>query len=60
MKIHANKQEALSALKEYRDTVNALSEKLGVYEECEDPCCYVYDTVKFYGDDGKTVCRWSE
>ena len=60
MKIHANKQEALTAIKEYRDAVNAISEKFGVYEECEDSYCAVNDTVKFYGDDGKTVCRWSE
>lgn len=60
MKIHRNKQEALAALKEYRDTVSALAERLGVHEECEDSCCAVYDSVKFYADDGKTVCRYSE
>jgi hypothetical protein len=60
MKIHPNKQAALAAIKEYRDTVNALSERLGVYEECEDSCCGVYASVQFYADDGKTVCRFSE
>jgi hypothetical protein len=56
MKIHPNKQAALAAIKEYRDTINALSERLGVYEECEDTTT----RVQFYADDGKTVCRFSE
>jgi hypothetical protein len=60
MKIHKNKQDALAALKEYRDTVSALAERLGVYAECEDSCSAVYYSVKFYADDGKTVCRYSE
>ena len=55
MKIHPNKQAALVAIKEYRDTVKALSERLGVEGECG-----VYASVQFYADDGKTVCRFSE
>jgi hypothetical protein len=60
MTIYPNKKAALEAIKEYRDTVNDLSERLGVYEECEDSCCAVYASVQFYAGDGKTVCKFSE
>ena len=60
MIIHPNKEEALKALQEFRQTVNELAERLGIREECEDSCCAVYATVQFYADDGKTVCSFSE
>jgi len=60
MKIHPNKEAALTALREYREALNILSEKFGVSEECEDSCCAVYATVQFYTSDGETVCKFSE
>lgn len=60
MKIHQNKQAALDAIEEYRAALAALSERLGVYDECEDSCCAIYASVQFYADDGKTVCKYSE
>ncbi len=60
MKIHQNKQEAIDALKEYRAAVDALQEKLGIIDECEDSCCAIYSTVRFYGSDGKTVCTLTQ
>lgn len=60
MKIHPNKKDALLALEEYKTSLAALIERTGVYEECEDSCANVYAVVSFYGDDGKTVCRYSE
>jgi len=60
MKIHPNKQAALAALEEYKTSLSALIERTGVHEECEDSCANVYAVVSFYGDDGKTVCRYSE
>lgn len=60
MKIHPNKEAAFTALREYREALNKLSEKSGVTEECEDSCCAIYATVRFYGDDGETVCKFTE
>lgn len=60
MKIHPNKETALTALREYREALNMLSEKFGVSEECEDSCCAIYTTVRFYGSDGETVCKLTE
>jgi hypothetical protein len=59
MKIHANLNEAKLAIYEYTKLRDDLSERLGVYEECEDSCCGrscgIYATAKYYGSDGKTV-----
>ena len=60
MKIHPNKEAALSALKEYQVAVFELQEKLGIVDECEDSCCATYSTVKFYGHDGKTICTLTQ
>ena len=60
MKIHSNKEAAMDALKEYREAVEALQEKLGVIDECEDSCCGTYSTVQFYSTDGKTVCTLTQ
>jgi len=42
MKIHPNKKSAIAAIEEYKRELNALSERTGVYDECEDSCCGVY------------------
>ena len=60
MKIHPNKQAAIDAIKEYREAVGALQEKLGVIDECEDSCCGTYSTAQFYSGDGKTVCTLTQ
>ena len=60
MKIHPNKKAALDAILEYKIALDELVERTGVHEECEDSCCGVYAQVKFYADDGKTICRYSE
>ena len=60
MKIHPNKQAAIDALKEYRESVEALQEKLGVIDNHEDPYCDIYSTVQFYSTDGKTVCTLTQ
>ena len=60
MKIHPNKQAAMDAIKEYQEAVEALQEKMGVIDECEDSCCSVYSTVQFYSTDRKTVCTLTQ
>ena len=60
MKIHPNKNSALAALKEYRIALDALSERTGVIEVYDDSCEEIYCQVKFLGDDGVTVCGYSD
>jgi hypothetical protein len=60
MKIHPNKKAALDAILEYKIALDELVERTGVYEECEDSCCGIYAQARFYADDGKTICQYSE
>ena len=52
-KIHANRQEAEKACKEYVEGVWALQEKHGVSEECEDSCANMIIKAKYLDSNGK-------
>lgn len=60
MKIHPNKKAALVAIEEYRAAVELLTQRTGVTEVCDDSCAGIYCQVKFLGDDGVTVCSYSD
>jgi hypothetical protein len=60
MKIHPNKQAALAAIRQYQEGIWELVERTGVHESHSDESAEVCLTVRFYGDDGETVCRYSE
>jgi hypothetical protein len=60
MKIHPNLNEAKLAIFEYTKLRDEISERLGVYEKCEDSCCGLYATAKYYDADGKTILTTSE
>ncbi len=54
--IYHTRIEARVALQEYMRELEALQEKYGVYDECEDSCISSYPVVQYYDDDkGRNV-----
>jgi len=53
-KIYNNKQEAQKACEEYVEKSATLRCELGIYEVCDDSCCDIIISVKYY-DENKAV-----
>lgn len=57
-KIYPDLQSAKEACAEYVEKIWELRDKMGVSEECDDSCCAVHISAKYYDDRGGVRAYW--